>query len=55
MSEVVKQRVEDRFAFRAVGRIKPKGFAAEFQVYELLGARTDAGRVRYVADQAPTS
>jgi len=41
-SEAVKQRVESRFLFRSVGRIKPKGFAAEFQVYELAGARTDS-------------
>jgi adenylate cyclase len=40
-SEAVKQRVESRFVFRSVGRIKPKGFAAEFQVYELVGARSD--------------
>jgi adenylate cyclase len=40
-SEAVKQRVESRFVFRSVGRIKPKGFAAEFQVYEFVGARSD--------------
>ena len=40
VSEAVKQRVESRFEFRAVDRIKPKGFVAEFQVYELVGART---------------
>jgi adenylate cyclase len=45
VSEAVKQRVESRFVFRAVDRIKPKGFAAEFQVYELVGARTDSGTV----------
>jgi adenylate cyclase len=39
VSEAVKQRVESRFEFRAVDRIKPKGFVAEFQVYELVGAR----------------
>jgi hypothetical protein len=27
-----------------VDRIKPKGFAAEFQVYELLGIRADDGK-----------
>jgi adenylate cyclase len=42
-SEAVKQRVESRFVFRSVGRIKPKGFAAEFQVYELVGRRSDSG------------
>ena len=45
VSEAVKQRVEGRFAFRAVDRIKPKGFAAEFQVYELVGARSDSAPV----------
>jgi adenylate cyclase len=40
VSEAVKQRVESRFEFRAVDRIKPKGFVAEFQVYELVGTRT---------------
>jgi adenylate cyclase len=43
VSEAVKQRVEPRFLFRAVDRINPKGFAAEFQIYELVGARTDSG------------
>jgi adenylate cyclase len=42
VSEAVKQRVESRFVFRPIDRIKPKGFAAEFQVYELAGARTDS-------------
>jgi adenylate cyclase len=37
VSEAVKQRVESRFEFRAVDRIKPKGFVAEFQIYELVG------------------
>jgi adenylate cyclase len=43
VSEAVQQRVEQRFAFRSVDRIKPKGFAAEAQVYELLGARVESG------------
>jgi adenylate cyclase len=38
-SEAVKQRVEQRFIFRGVDCIKPKGFAAEFQIYELVGAK----------------
>jgi adenylate cyclase len=38
VSEAVKQRVESCFVFRAVDRIKPKGFAAEFRVYELVKA-----------------
>ena len=37
VSEVVRQRVESRFEFRAVDRIKPKGFVAEFEVHELVG------------------
>lgn len=45
VSEAVKQRAESRFVFRAVDRIKPKGFAAEFQVYELVGVRTLNGEV----------
>jgi adenylate cyclase len=54
-SEAVKQRGESRFVLRAVGRIKPKGFAAEFQVYELLGASTEAGRARSLSEQGSTS
>jgi adenylate cyclase len=42
VSEAVKQRVEPRFVFRSVDRIKPKGFAAEAQVYELVGARAES-------------
>ena len=41
VSEAVKERVEHLFEFRPVDRIKPKGFAAEFQVYELVGTRAD--------------
>jgi adenylate cyclase len=48
VSEAVKQRVEQRFAFRSVDRIKPKGFAAETQVYELVGARAEGGVRRAV-------
>ncbi|MDO9061190.1 MAG: hypothetical protein Q7U92_19505, partial [Bradyrhizobium sp.] len=36
----VRQRVEQRFVFRAVDRIQPKGFVAEFQIYELVARRT---------------
>jgi adenylate cyclase len=39
VSEAVKERVDSLFLFRSVARIKPKGFAAEVQIYELLGAR----------------
>jgi adenylate cyclase len=38
VSEAVKQRADARFVFRSVDRIKPKGFAAQFEVYELVGA-----------------
>jgi adenylate cyclase len=48
VSEAVKQRVEQRFAFRSVDRIKPKGFAAEAQVYELVGARAESAVRRAV-------
>jgi adenylate cyclase len=48
VSEAVKQRVERRFVFRSVDRIKPKGFAAEAQVYELVGARAESGVRRAV-------
>ena len=41
VSEAVQQRVESRFEFRPIDRIKPKGFAAEFQVYELVGRRSE--------------
>jgi adenylate cyclase len=43
VSEAVKSRVEAFFTFRSVDRIKPKGFAAKVQIYELLGER-DSGR-----------
>jgi adenylate cyclase len=48
VSEAVKQRVEQHVAFRSVDRIKPKGFAAEAQVYELVGARAERGVRRAV-------
>ncbi len=48
VSEAVKQRVEQRFAFRSVDRIKPKGFAAEAEVCELVGARAESGVRRAV-------
>lgn len=41
VSEAVKARVESLFIFRPVDRIKPKGFAAEVQIYELVGAKAD--------------
>jgi adenylate cyclase len=45
VSEAVKQRVESRFEFRAVDRINPKGFVAEFQIYELVGVRTQGSEI----------
>jgi adenylate cyclase len=51
VSEAVKQRVEARFVFRNVGRIKPKGFAAEFEVYELVGASVGQHTVACSADR----
>ena len=39
----VKQRVEQRFVFRAVDRIRPKGFAEAFEIYELRGDRAGDG------------
>jgi adenylate cyclase len=48
VSKAVQQRVEHRFAFRSVDRIKPKGFAAEAQIYELVGARAESGIRRAV-------
>jgi adenylate cyclase len=52
VSEAIKQRVESNFVFRTVDRIKPKGFAAEFQVYELVRARTEH---RCIADERSCS
>jgi len=46
VSEAVRDRVADRFAFRMVDTIKPKGFEATVQVYELCGAlegKSEAG------------
>ena len=42
VSQAVKDAAEVRFAFRSVATIKPKGFAKEVGVYELLGRRADA-------------
>jgi adenylate cyclase len=38
VSDAVRQRVADRFAFREVDTIRPKGFATAIQVYELCRA-----------------
>jgi adenylate cyclase len=48
VSEAVKQRVERHFVFRSLDRIKPKGFAVESQVYELVGTRAESGVRRAV-------
>jgi adenylate cyclase len=40
VSEAVKTRAEGRFVFRSIDRVKPKGFAAEFPVFELCCERT---------------
>nr|MBA2397474.1 adenylate/guanylate cyclase domain-containing protein [Bradyrhizobium sp.] len=39
VSEAVKARADSGFIFRAVDRIKPKGFAEDFTIYELRSAR----------------
>lgn len=41
VSQAVKDAAESRFAFRSIATIKPKGFAKEVGVYELVGRRTD--------------
>ena len=35
VSAAIKQRAESRFVFRSVDRLKPKGFAEAFMIYEL--------------------
>jgi adenylate cyclase len=44
VSDAVQRRVGQRFEFRSVGCIQPKGFAAEFEVYELTGERVEDNR-----------
>jgi adenylate cyclase len=44
VSDAVRRRVGQRFEFRSVGCIQPKGFAAEFEVYELTGERVEDNR-----------
>ncbi|MEZ0168177.1 adenylate/guanylate cyclase domain-containing protein [Microvirga sp. TS319] len=39
VSESIQCQVSDRFAFRTVDTIQPKGFEARIQVYELCGER----------------
>jgi adenylate cyclase len=42
VSSAIKQRIGDRFLFRSVDRISPKGFAETFAIYELRGERADS-------------
>lgn len=37
VSDAVRQRVADRFAFRMIDTIQPKGFEATIRIYELCG------------------
>jgi adenylate cyclase len=41
VSSALRQRVESRFLFRSVDRIRPKGFAEAFDIYELRCERGD--------------
>ena len=43
VSEAVRDRAADRFAFRMVDTLKPKGFEATVRVYELCGALEGKG------------
>jgi adenylate cyclase len=43
VSSALRQRAGSGFCFRSVDRIKPKGFAETFEIYELLGDETSAG------------
>jgi adenylate cyclase len=42
VSSTLKQRAGDRFLFRSVDRISPKGFAEAFEIYELRCESGDA-------------
>jgi len=37
VSDAIRQQVADRFAFRLIDTITPKGFATSIRIYELLG------------------
>ena len=45
VTAALRQRAASRFLFRSVDRIRPKGFAEAFEIYELRGERAegDAG------------
>lgn len=52
VSDAVRQRVADRFAFRLIDTIRPKGFEATLQVYELCGEwREKALRNTHLAEK----
>jgi|EndMetStandDraft_7_1072992.scaffolds.fasta_scaffold43568_1 adenylate cyclase len=44
VSSALKQRAGSGFYFRSVDRIKPKGFAETFEIYELRGDQASAGQ-----------
>ncbi|MXQ12634.1 adenylate/guanylate cyclase domain-containing protein [Microvirga makkahensis] len=44
VSDAIQRRVSDRFAFRAVDTIQPKGFEARIRVYELCGELNEHSR-----------
>ena len=55
VSESVRERVADRFAFRELGRVKPKGFADDVTIFELrqTGEYLDESDPREQARQFP--
>ncbi|EIM24639.1 adenylate/guanylate cyclase domain-containing protein [Microvirga lotononidis] len=46
VSDAVREHVADRFAFRMVDTIQPKGFEAKVRVYELCGALEERAEAR---------
>jgi adenylate cyclase len=49
VSQQVRDRVGDRYAFRIVDEVQPKGFARPVPVFELRGTRDDAAEVAFCA------
>jgi adenylate cyclase len=47
VSQQVRDRVADRFAFRIVDEVQPKGFASPVPVFELRGTRDDPNEVAF--------
>jgi adenylate cyclase len=45
VSEAVQQRVAEQFVFQAVNTIKPRGFEAAVQIFELRGMATHLSRL----------